>query len=398
MEKKYFITTFGCQANRADSENIAGMLEVLGMSEAASLFEATLIIINTCSVRQASEDKVYGLANKIKELRSKNSQLRTVLTGCLVGSATSERPRMKLGFLKRKMPWVDYYLNVNELASLPSYLLNSGFVDEWTVKAVNVSHRTPGVKNVVWTPKFSDHEDAAYINISQGCDNFCTFCVVPYARGAEISRSQEEILREVKRAVGLGFSEIMLLGQNVNSWGLTPEKKLMSRKHLGIIPFAALLRKVHDTEGVRKIKFITSNPFDFSADLVGALRMPKIDRYLHLPVQSGDNEILKKMGRRHTREDYLELVREIRETVPEIELGTDVIVGFPGENEKQFLNTVDLVRKVQFNVLFVAIYSPRPGTTSAKIYKDDVPLFEKRRRHAYLTQVWKSLKKGFRLK
>ena len=297
-----------------------------------------------------------------------------------------------------KMPWVDYYLNVNELASLPSYLLNSGFVDEWTVKAVNVSHRTPGVKNVVWTPKFSDHEGAAYINISQGCDNFCTFCVVPYARGAEISRSQEEILREVKRAVGLGFSEIMLLGQNVNSWGLTPEKKLMSRKHLGIIPFAALLRKVHDTEGVRKIKFITSNPFDFSADLVGALRMPKIDRYLHLPVQSGDNEILKKMGRRHTREDYLELVREIRETVPEIELGTDVIVGFPGENEKQFLNTVDLVRKVQFNVLFVAIYSPRPGTTSAKIYKDDVPLFEKRRRHAYLTQVWKSLKKGFRLK
>lgn len=391
MEKKYFIITFGCQANSADSENIAGMLEALGMSEAGLFSEVDLIVINTCSVRQASEDKVYGLANKIKKLKIDNCKLKIVLTGCLVGSATSERPRMGLDLLKRKMPWVDHYLNINELVSLPSYLLNSGLVDEWAVKAVNL---TPGVKNVAWTPKFSDRDGVAYVNISQGCDNFCTFCVVPYARGGEISRREEEILREVRRAVGSGFSEIMLLGQNVNSWGLTPEKKLMSRKHLGVIPFAALLREVHDIEGVRKIKFITSNPFDFSADLIETLKMPKIDRYLHLPVQSGDNEILKKMGRRHTRGDYLELVREIREAVSEIELGTDIIVGFPGENEEQFLNTVDLVRKVQFNVLFVAMYSPRPGTTSARLYKDDVSQSVKRRRHARLTQAWKNSKKG----
>ena len=172
----------------------------------------------------------------------------------------------------------------------------------------------------------------------------------------------------------------------------------MSRKHLGVIPFAKLLRKVHDIEGVVKIKFITSNPFDFSADLIEALKMPKIDRYLHLPVQSGDNEILKKMGRRHTRGDYLELVREIREAVRGIELGTDIIVGFPGETEAQFLNTVDLVKKVQFNVVFIAMYSPRPGTASAKLYKDDVSQGEKRRRHAYLTQVYKSSKRGLRLK
>lgn len=383
MERKYFITTFGCQANSADSENIAGMLEALGMVGATSASEADLIIINTCSVRQASEDKVYGLSNRIKELRNKNQELRVVLTGCLVGSATGGRPRMGLDLLKRKMPWVDHYLNINEVILLPTYLLKVNFVDEWAVKVL---------KGKNWDAKFVDHKGTAYINVSQGCDNFCTFCVVPYSRGSEISRSEEEIIREVKRAVGLGFSEIMLLGQNVNSWGLTPEKKLMSRKHLGVIPFADLIRKVHDIEAVGKIKFITSNPFDFSADLVEALKMPKIDRYLHLPVQSGDNEILKKMGRRHTRDDYLELVREIREAVRDIELGTDIIVGFPGETEEQFLNTVDLVKKVQFNVVFVAIYSPRLGTASAKLYKDDVSRSEKQRRHAYLTQVTKSLK------
>ena len=385
MEKKYFITTFGCQANSADSENIAGMLEALGMSEADLLSEADLIVINTCSVRQASEDKVYGWANRIKALRSKNRQLRVILTGCMVGSATGDRKRIALETLRKKTPWADNYLNINELNLLPSYLLTSGFVDEWAVKALEGRN---------WKAKVVDHKGTAYINISQGCDNFCTFCVVPYERGGEISRSEEEIMREVNRAVGLGFNEIMLLGQNVNSWGLTPEKKLRSRKRLGVIPFAGLLRKVHDIEGVRKIKFITSNPFDFSADLIETLKMPKIDRYLHLPVQSGDNEILKKMGRRHTRGDYLELVREIRGAVSEIELGTDIIVGFPGETEEQFLNTVDLVKKVQFNVVFIAMYSPRLGTVSAKLYKDDVPQSVKRRRHAYLTQAWKNSKKG----
>lgn len=287
---------------------------------------------------------------------------------------------MGLDLLKKKMPWVDYYLNINELTLLPTYLLKVNLIDEWAVKALEGRN---------WKAKVRDHKGTAYINISQGCDNFCTFCVVPYARGLEISRSEEEILREVRRAVGLGFNEIMLLGQNVNSWGLTSAKKLMSRKHLGTIPFADLLRKVHDIEGAEKIKFITSNPFDFSADLVETLKMPKIDRYLHLPVQSGDDEILQKMGRRHTRADYLELVEDIRKAVPEIELGTDIIVGFPGETEDNFSNTVDLIKKVQFNVAFISIYSPRPGTVGSRLYKDDVPLSEKRRRHAYLTQVFK---------
>lgn len=356
------------------------------MLEAKSLGEADLVVVNTCSVRQASEDKVYGLASKIKEVRIKNQELRVVLTGCLVGSATGERPRMALEVLRKKIPWVDCYLNINELTSLPAYLFDSNLIDEWGVKGIVNS----------WKPKTKSHQGTAYVNISQGCDNFCTFCVVPYARGKEVSRPLEDIVREVNHLVSLGYKEVMLLGQNVNSWGLDASKKLLSRKRLGEIPFSSLLRSVHQTEGLEKIKFITSNPFDFTADLVGALKLLKIDRYLHLPVQSGDNEILKKMNRRHTREDYLELVGEIRQAVPEIELGTDIIVGFPGETEEQFLNTVDLVKMVKFNVIYTAMYSARPGTASAKLYKDDVPLAEKRRRHAYLTKVWQETKKRIR--
>ncbi|MCL5003744.1 MAG: MiaB/RimO family radical SAM methylthiotransferase [Patescibacteria group bacterium] len=383
MEKKYFITTYGCQANIRDSEVISGMLEVLGMLPAASLAEADLLIVNTCSVRQASEDKVYGLSHKITNLKSQNPNFKVVLTGCLVGSATSARPRIKKKDLENRVPWVDFYLNINELIRLPDYLLKSCFVDEWAVKALSADS---------WIPKSEGHNGTAYINISQGCDNFCTFCVVPYARGKELSRSEEAILSEVRNAAGRGFSEIMLLGQNVNSWGLSPEKKLLSRKRIGEIPFAGLLRKVHEIKGIEKIKFITSNPFDFTSDLVETLKLPKIDRYLHLPVQSGDNEVLKKMGRRHTREDYLELVEEIRTAVPEIELGTDIIVGFPGETEAHFENTVDLFRRVRFNVAYISMYSPREGTVSARLYKDDVSRAEKRRRHARLTQAWHETK------
>ncbi len=387
MTKRYFLITYGCQANIADSENVAGMLEVMGMGESSSLDEADLIIVNTCSVRQASEDKVYGLANRVKKLSSyagSGEARKIVLTGCLVGSATSERSRIKLDDLQRRTPWVDHYLNINDLTILPDYLLASGLIDEWAVKAIN-QH---------WSPKLNDHKGTAYINISQGCDNFCTFCVVPYARGREVSRSKEDILKEVDHAVSRGFKEIMLLGQNVNSWGLNAHKKLLSRKRIGDLPFAYLLRAIHEMGGVEKIKFITSNPFDFSADLVETLKLPKINRYLHLPVQSGDDEILKKMGRRHRRDDYLELVEEIRRAVPEIELGTDIIVGFPTETEEQFLRTVDLVKDIKFNVAYISMYSPRPGTPSARLYGDDISQVEKQRRHAYLTQVWKSSKGG----
>ena len=384
MNKKYFLITYGCQANSADSERVSGLLDILGLIEAPTLSGADLVLVNTCSIRQASEDKVYGLATKLAQLRSER-EVKVVLTGCLVGSATSERVRIEFDSLRRRMPWVDYYLNINELNLLPTYLSQAGLVDDWAAKVLG---------GRLWQPKLSSHEGVAYINISQGCDNFCTFCVVPYARGHEASRDERSIIDEVNHALKAGFSQIMLLGQNVNSWGLTAEKKVLSRRHLGGIPFADLLRKVHALDGLEKIKFLTSNPFDFSSDLVGALRLPKIDRYLHLPVQSGDDDVLRRMGRRHSRSDYLELVWEIRATVPEIELGTDVIVGFPGETEAQFLQTVDLVKKVRFNVVFISLYSPRPGTAGERLYADDVPRLEKRRRHAYLNQVYLDSKSG----
>ena len=223
-----------------------------------------------------------------------------------------------------------------------------------------------------------------------GCDNFCSFCVVPYSRGKEISRSKEEILREINHYLLRGFSEFTLCAQNVNSWGLDMSEKFEIRSGSDQkLPFADLLRELNEIEGVKKIDFLSSNPFDFTNDLIDALKLPKISNYLHMAVQSGNDEILKKMNRRHTANDFVSLVNKIRESKPNLELGTDIIVGFPGETEDQFLDTVELFKKVKFKVAFISIYSPRKGTPSAKFYQDDVPLEIKKERHARLTKVWK---------
>lgn len=380
MGKGYFIATYGCQANGADSERIAGLLEALGFTSVPAEI-ADLLVINSCTVRQAAEDKVYGWGRKVSQLKEKNARLKVVLTGCLVGAGDRSFPASSLA--REKTPWVDFYLGLSQVHQLPERLWSWGLIEGWAVQALKL--------NPV-APKFADHAEVAYINVSQGCDNFCSFCVVPFTRGLEVSRSLSAITTEVDYALRQGFRRIMLLGQNVNSWGLEVGQKRLSRQRLGRLPFAALLRHLHCDPQLEKIKFLTSNPFDFSDDLIEALALPKIDRYLHLPVQSGDDEILRRMGRRHRREDYLDLVKQIRRTVPQIELGTDVIVGFPGETEEQFLKTADLVRSVRFNVVFASLYSVRPGTAAARLYPDDVPLIEKRRRHAYLTEIWRTSK------
>lgn len=378
--KKYLIKTLGCQANVADSNTMGGVLESLGFEQTVEFEDADVFILNTCSVRQKSEDKAYGYGKVVKELLEEGKQKPFIfMAGCMVGSVTGQRQRYQFEELKKRTPWVDEYINPSQIMNIPSILQKNEVLDEWALKAFDS-------KSVV---AVQDNPTHAFVNISYGCDNFCTFCVVPYARGKEVHRTEKEILREINHLVSRGFSEITLCGQNVNSWGLDMSEKFEIRTGSDQkIPFADLLRKIHKIEGIKKIDFLSSNPFDFTNDLIDAIQLPKVSNYLHVAVQSGNNDILKKMNRRHSVEDFIALTEKIREVKPEVEFGTDIIVGFPSETNEQFMDTVKLFQTVSFNVAFISIYSPRKGTPAANFFEDDVPLKEKKRRHAVLTKVW----------
>lgn len=408
LSKKYYIKTFGCQANEADSNTMSGILEALDFeplkiskdtkdtrgpnSDAGDksrgdreallklLPQLDLFIVNTCSVRQKSEDKVYGLGKIIKELKDAGKKLPyIVMSGCMVGSVTGERKRTEFDELRKKTPWVDLYINPTQVWDLPNLLHKNNVLSDWAMQKYNVGEVAPKIEG----------KTRGFVNISYGCDNFCTFCVVPYARGKENSRSKEEILREIRRLALRGVTEIMLCGQNVNSWGLSVGEKFRLRAGSDQkLPFADLLRAVTAIEEIKKINFISSNPFDFTQDLIDVLKDPKISNYLHMAVQSGNNEVLARMNRRHKIEDFLALVEKILLAKPGIELGTDIIVGFPGETREQFMDTVKLFEKITFNVVFISMYSTRKGTAAQKTFSDDVPLAEKKWRSAHLHEVW----------
>jgi tRNA-2-methylthio-N6-dimethylallyladenosine synthase len=389
--KKYHIKTYGCQANIADATKMSAILEALGfeelivpaeftrreVDEMAFVFKnASVVIFNTCSVRQKSEDKVFGIGKMLKNIDKKPL---IILSGCMVGSVMGDRQRYKFDVLKKKTSWVDYYLTNSEINFLPEVLKKGG----WTLPEIN------------WekvAPKTGENKHA-FVNISVGCDNFCTYCVVPYARGAEVSRSMEEILNEITHLINAGVTEITLCGQNVNSWGLSKSEKFKLRAGSNQkLPFVDLLNKLLALPELEKLDFISSNPFDFTKDLVGVLAHPKISNYIHIAVQSGNNEILEKMNRRHTVEEFVDLIKMIRSIRPNIEIGTDLIVGFPGETEKQFMDTVNLVKNIGFNVAFISMYSARQGTFAQKNYSDDISLAEKKKRHKILTDAWKERK------
>ena len=374
--KTYFVQTFGCQANKADSSTIAGVLEALGFEETNSPEASDLYVINTCSVRQKSEDKVYGIGKMLKGMKSPPF---VVMAGCMVGSVTGERQRYAFAELKKRTPWVGVYINPSQIMSIPEILHKNGLIGEWAAKKFDPA-------NVVSKQENNVH---AFVNISYGCDNFCTFCVVPYARGKEVSRAKEEILGEINHLVGRGFKHVTLCGQNVNSWGLSMSEKFDIRTGSSQkLPFATLLREVHKIAGIEKIDFISSNPFDFTNDLIDAITSPKISNYLHIAAQSGNNDVLKRMNRRHTVQEFMELITAIKRAKPQVELGTDVIVGFPGETHEQFMDTVGLFEAVGFNVAFISMYSPRKGTPAQAHFNDDVSLEEKKWRHAHLTEIW----------
>lgn len=374
--KKYFIHTFGCQQNTADSERIASFYEARGFVPARTLEEAETLVVNTCIVRDRAEEKVYGLVKNLREKSKRTPEnLRIVITGCLVGAAAREPSGKLIRRMRERLPEVEF---------LP-------------LEEVGFEH----------PPKRSAGRLASIV-ISNGCNNYCAFCIVPFSRGKERSRPFADILEEVGTAVGEGKSEILLLGQNVNSYGAdllleSIKKKEQYRlpsgelvepvmvKHLGRhrIPtlFPHLLEAVAKLPGVTKVGFLSSNPWDFSDELIDVIaRNKNIDRLLHLPIQAGSDRILKAMNRWYTQVEYLSLVERIRAKVPGARFTTDIIVGFPGETPEDFEATKRVAETVKFEKAYIAWYSPRHGTAALKL-NNDVSIHEKKRRFAELDRL-----------
>ncbi len=350
---EYSIITYGCQMNKSDSERIAQVLEKIGYKKAPRIERADLMVVNMCSVRQSAVDRVYGLQSKFKKLKTNNHKLKTVLTGCIL---KKDRRKFAESF--------DYILDVKDLPSWQKYLKPKSKEVEACLDYLKIP------------PKCSSFP-MGFVPISTGCNNFCSYCVVPYVRGREICRPKEEIAAEVKSLVEQNYKELWLLGQNVNSY--------VSER----MNFPKLLRMANDIPGEFWLRFTSSHPKDFSDELIEAMsRCKKVTPYLNLPVQSGDDEILRKMNRPYKAEDYRKLVEEIRKKIPEITLSTDVIVGFPGETKKQFQNTAKLFEEIKFDMAYLAQYSSRPGTVAAKL-KDNVSQEEKKQREKMLTEILK---------
>jgi len=364
--KKYYIRTYGCQANMRDEEIVAGILEKAGFQKTNKTSEADFIMLNTCAVRENAEDKVLGELGSLKALKTSNKDLIIAVSGCM-----SQQEHV-IDMLLIKYPQVDLILgthNIHKIIELIDiHLRDNCRVIDVKSRPLEIVEKLPSIRN-------SKHK--AFVNISYGCDKFCTYCIVPYTRGQERSRSKEEILNECRELVNNGYQEITLLGQNVNSYG---------KDFKSDITFAKLLDEVANL-GIPRLRFLTSHPFDFSDDIINVMkRHDNIMKYFHLPVQSGNNQILKAMGRRYSREKYLEIVSKLREHIPEIVLSTDIIVGFPNEIESQFMDTVSLAKEVKFESAFTFIYSPRPGTPAARLI-DNVDKKDKSARFQILTKA-----------
>ena len=353
-KKKFYSLAMGCQMNAHDSEKLEGMLDEMGFDRTDEETEADFIIYNTCCVRENAEQKVYGKLGWLKHYKeTKNPDAVIALCGCMMQQETV------LQTLRQKYRHVDIVFGTFNLYKLPELVatrMESGetVYDIWQEQH-EVVEDLPAIRHFPYK---------ASVNIMFGCNNFCSYCIVPYVRGRERSRTPEDILAEVRRLAADGVKEVMLLGQNVNSYGKNLETP---------VSFAELLRMVNEVEGIERIRFMTSHPKDLSDELIQAMAdCAKVCKYLHLPVQSGSDEILRRMNRHYTKESYMELVRKARAAMPDITLSTDIIVGFPGETEEDFQETLDVIRKSRYSTAFTFIYSKRTGTPAATM-ENQVP-------------------------
>ena len=345
---KYMIQTFGCQMNEHDSENLAGMLDAMGYEATLMTNDCDLIIYNTCAVRENAELKVYGNLGHLKLAKRKNPDLKIAVCGCMM-----QQPHV-VKEIKSRYKHVDLVFGTHNLYKFPELLTNTMDSDKLLVDVWDVDGEV--VEGLRSSRKF---ELKAFVNIMYGCNNFCTYCIVPYTRGRERSRTPEDIINEIKDLAAKGTKEITLLGQNVDSYGKTLEED---------ITFAELLRMVNEIEGIERIRFMTSHPKDISDEVIYAMRdCDKVCEFLHLPVQCGSSRLLKKMNRHYTKEDYLRIIEKAKAEIPDIAFSTDLMIGFPGETEEDLLDTIDVVEKVKYDNAFTFIYSKREGTPAAKM-------------------------------
>lgn len=348
----YHIETFGCQMNAKDSEKLAGILEAAGYVSVASE-QADFVLYNTCTVRENANTKVYGRIGYLGNLKSKNPDMRIALCGCMM-----QEPHV-IEKIKKSYRFVDIVFGTHNIYMLAELIWRKICGEKRVFEVLDGTD-----KIVEELPSEHKYGFKAGVNIMYGCNNFCSYCIVPYVRGRERSRKPEDILAEVRKLADEGIVEVMLLGQNVNSYGKTLEHPMS---------FAQLLREVEKVDGIRRIRFMTSHPKDLSDELIEVMKgSKKICRHLHLPMQSGSTEILRRMNRKYTKDDYLTLVDKIKTAMPEVSLTTDIIVGFPGEREEDFLDTLDVVVKAGFDSAYTFLYSKRTGTPAATM-ENQVP-------------------------
>lgn len=373
---KYKLITYGCQMNKSDSERIAGLLEDIGYKKTHKADEADLILINTCSVRQTAEDRVFGQIKNFAKLKKKNPRLLIGITGCMAGrDKTGELRKSLIATLKKRGPKgasIDLFFPISELNRLPVLInaaLSMGISS--TFKSVQDAHgHASGYLNIKPKPK---ERHRGWVVIQTGCSKYCTYCVVPHARGHEKNRPIKDILKEARELAKRGAKEIILLGQTVNSH---PK-------------FAEILKELNKIKEINRIGFESAHPMHMTPEIIKALALPKMINFLHLPVQSGNNEILRKMNRNYTREKYLKIISQIRKVCPGIALATDIIVGFTGETKTKFKETISLYKEADFDMSYNAMYSQRTGTSAYKSLKDDISREEKRLRWKILHELMK---------
>ena len=363
--RTYHIHTFGCQANYRDEEIISGILEKIGYKKNNSIENSDVIILNTCAVRENAEDKVYGKIGELKKVKTINPSAIISVCGCMV------QQRHIIEKIFQTYRHVDLIFGTHNISDLPSLLDEAIFKKN---RIVDVKSIPGDIEENLPSIRLSSFK--AFVNISYGCDKFCTYCIVPYTRGKERSRKMVDILKECQELKNAGYQEVTLLGQNVNAYG---------KDFKDGSSFAKLLEEVAKL-GIPRVRFLTSHPWDFSEDMIDVIaKYDNIMKYIHLPVQSGSDEILRLMGRRYNKKQYKDLVDLIRKKIPNVYLSTDIIVGFPNESYEQFLETIEMVRYVKYDSAFTFIYSPRNGTPAAKI-EDNVRAKEKSTRFKELVK------------
>lgn len=366
LNKKYFIKTYGCQMNEHDSENIKAILEEMSFEYTDEMEDADLILLNTCAIRENAHNKVFGYLGRIKHLKETKPNIIVGLCGCMA------QEEVVINEILEKYNWLDIVFGTHNIHALPDILLKALKNKKINVEVLSIEGDI--VENI---PVKRDSKYKAWVNIMYGCDKFCTYCIVPYTRGKQRSRLPEFIIEEVNKLVTDGYKEVTLLGQNVNAYG----------KDLDInYGMANLLEDVANT-GIERIRFVTSHPWDFTDEMIEIIKKyDNIMPYIHLPLQSGSNNILKLMGRRYTKESYLKLFEKLKKAIPNVSITTDIIVGFPNETLDDFNETLEVVNKCKFDSAFTFIFSPREGTPAAKM-NDSISLEEKNRRLYELNEV-----------